>query len=363
MRSGEGSGMWSTFGDKIITCVLFTFKTNSLMRIITMFLGICLTVLTFSSLQAQKLIALHHEGAVSYFTELSAAYNSSVSGDTLYLPGGSFGGLSLQKSLTLIGVGHHPDSTAATGATILSYLHLYSSASNSLITGIYFISSIESYESLSNITISRCYLNQGIYLGNGEKSNWIISENWIGVYPYPNGSYSIWLQSGSASNFFVSNNVIRRIIAVSYSAISNNIFLDNAFVSTTNSIISNNIFSTNYQNQAGSSQWFNNVNSGINGGPNISGNTGSSNYLDNLALESIFVNYSPSNTFYQNDFHVVNSAYLGNDGMPVGIYGGAFPWKDGSLPFTPHIRSKTIGATTNPDGTLNINITVKAQGN
>lgn len=332
------------------------------MRIITMFLGIFWAVSVLSSLQAQKLVALHHEGAASYFTDLNTAYNAAADGDTLYLPGGSFNELYLRKSLTLIGVGHHPDSTAATGSTVLSGLYLYSGASNSLITGISFINTIYSEASLSNITISRCYLNQGIYLGNGERSNWIISENWIGVYPNIYG-YSIWHQSGSTSNFFVSNNVIKRSIAVSSSAISNNIFLENAIVSTGNSIISNNIFSTNYENQTSYTQWFNNLNSGINGSPSGGGNTGSGNYLDNLALESIFVNYSPSNTFYQNDFHVVNPAYLGNDGTPVGIYGGTFPWKEGSLPFTPHIRSKTIGGSTNPDGTLNINITVKAQGN
>lgn len=331
------------------------------MRIITMFLGICLTVLTFSSLQAQKLIALHHEGAVSYFTHLPDAYYASVSGDTLYLPGGSFDGLTLQKSLTLIGVGHHPDSTAATGATIFSYLYLYSGASNSLITGISLINTIYTDSNLSNITISRCYLNQGIYLGSGDKYNWIISENWIGIYPY--GGYSIYQQSGSSSNFFVSNNVIHRGIVVLSSSISNNIFLENSSINTNNSVISNNIFYGNVVTNNSNSQWYNNLNAGINGGPNSNGNTGSGNYLDNLALESIFVNYSPGNTFYQNDFHVVNPAYLGNDGMPVGIYGGTFPWKEGSLPFTPHIRSKTIGASTNPDGTLNINITVKAQGN
>ena len=166
------------------------------------------------------------------------------------------------------------------------------------------------------------------------------------------------------SNIALLNNVIKSPVSyLSSSEIRNNIFLENASLSANNSVISNNVFSGNYVSASSNTQWFNNLNAGINGGPTSNGNTGSGNYLDNLALSSIFINYSPSNTFYQNDFHVINPAYLGNDGTPVGIYGGAFPWKEGSLPFTPHIRSKTIGATTNPDGTLNINITVKAQGN
>lgn len=90
---------------------------------------------------------------------------------------------------------------------------------------------------------------------------------------------------------------------------------------------------------------------------------GSGNYLDNIPLEVVFTNYSPSNTFYQNDFHVVNPAYIGDDGSPVGIYGGPYPWKEGSLPFNPHIRIMQVNSATNPDGSIHINAEVKAQQN
>jgi hypothetical protein len=45
----------------------------------------------------------------------------------------------------------------------------------------------------------------------------------------------------------------------------------------------------------------------------------------------------------------------------VGIYGGAFPWKEGSIPNTPHVTNKNIGHTTNSNGTLPVNIKVAAQ--
>lgn len=331
------------------------------MRTATFLLSLLFSLCSLSSLFAQKLIALHHEGAVSYHTDLDAAYNASVSGDTLYLPGGSFGGFSLQKSLTIIGVGHHPDSTAATGSTVLSDLSLYPGADNSLITGIYLNATLY-VNAVSNVSISRCFLNRGIYFGTS-CSNWIIWENWIGQYfswPFIN-SIQAASNANNLNNFFIANNVMQEGIAgIYYSIISNNILLSNVILGFSNTV-QNNIFHANITGNSSNTQWFNNLNSGINGGPD-NGNTGSGNYLDGLGLSSIFV-YSPNNTFYQNDFHVVNPAYLGNDGTPVGIYGGPFPWKDGSLPFTPHIRSKTIGGSTNPDGTLNINITVKAQGN
>lgn len=332
------------------------------MRTSTFLLSLLFSLCTLPSLFAQKLIALHHEGAVSYFTDLAAAYNASVSGDTLYLPGGSFNnGLNLEKSLIIIGVGHNPDSTAATGPTIFGALGLWEGSSNSQITGIYINSTLYSGGNVSNIAISRCYLKGGLTFYNGTRSNWVISENWVGI-AHGGFYYSIWQASGGSTDFFISNNVVGGHIPLYNSSYSNNIFLGGALY-VGGSVISNNVFYSNFETSTGSSQWYNNLNSGINGGPTGNGNTGSGNYLDGVSLESIFVNYSPGNTFYQNDFHVVNPAYLGNDGTPVGIYGGPFPWKDGSLPFTPHIQAKTIGASTNPDGTLNINITVKAQGN
>lgn len=324
----------------------------------------CICLVCFSqSLFAQKLIALHHTGTASFFTTLQSAYDAAVNGDTLYIPGGNFDGITLQKSLALIGVGHHPDSTVATGRTILSSLSIYAGGSNSFIVGILFSNTISPVGDVSGVVISRCYLNKGIYLqGGGQKSNWIITENWVGqdnTY-----GYSIYPYNGNLSNCLLSNNVFQSVVSnITSSEISNNIFL--YFLGASNSIIRNNIFhgnGSNYVDYTSTSQWYNNLNSGINGGPSGGGNTGSGNYLVNAPLTSVFTNFGNSD-FYQNDFHVVNTAYLGNDGTPVGIYGGPFPWKAGSLPFNPHIRAKTIGSTTNPDGTLHINVTVKAQGN
>lgn len=324
---------------------------------------ICL-ICSNQTLFAQKLIALHHGGTASFYTTLPDAYNAAMNGDTIYLPGGSFGGITLQKSLTLIGVGHHPDSTSATGQTVLtSSLYIYTGSDNSIISGIWFNSNIYSDGNVSNITIYRCHLQNGIYFNNGTRTNWIISENYIGIYS-SSAFYSIYQPAGSSSNFLLTNNVIaKRMQGINSSEISNNIILDNDLLSATNSLIRNNVFGSNVEGYTSNSQWYNNLNAGINGGPGGNGNTGSGNYLDNTPYTSVFTNYNTNNTFYQNDFHVVNLAYLGHDGTPVGIYGGAFPWKEGSLPSNPHIRAKTINSTTNPDGTLHINVTVKAQGN
>ncbi|NUQ24312.1 MAG: hypothetical protein HUU34_10175 [Saprospiraceae bacterium] len=322
-----------------------------------------LLVIACTPVSAQKLIAVHHQGIASYHTDINAAYNAAVNGDTMYLPGGSFNGFDLNKSLTLIGVGYHPDSTSATGPTILSHLSLGDAADDSYITGIFFTSHIGCYGNISGVTLSRCFLNQGIaFFNNVQYSNWIISENWINI----SSAYgaSIYLQSGGASNFLISNNVIKGYCySFTSSEISNNIFLNPPTLTATYSIVKNNVFISNYANYSNNCQGYNNLNAGVNGGPDAGGNTGANNYLDDVPLPTVFVNYSTSNTFFQNDFHVINPAYLGNDGTPVGIYGGVFPWKEGGLPSTPHIRAKIINASTNPDGTLHINVVVKAQDN
>lgn len=314
-------------------------------------------------LQAQKLTALHHAGAATFYATPQEAYNAAVNGDTMYIPGGNFAPLFVSKSLTIIGAGHHPDSTAATGRTVLNYLDLNPGADNSYITGIYFSQRVAASGAIAGVTISRCYLNQGIAISSNTLcTNWIITENWIGNY---SGGYSLYYSNitSSVANCYLSNNVIQNSVNnLPASVISNNIFLGGFFIANS-STIKNNIFSSNVEGYVSNSEWLNNMNAGVNGGPSGTGNTGSGNYLLNLAYSSLFAHFTDPNALYPNDLHVVNSGYTGADGQPVGIYGGAFPWKEGSLPFNPHIRAKSIGATTNPDGTLHINVTVKAQGN
>lgn len=49
----------------------------------------------------------------------------------------------------------------------------------------------------------------------------------------------------------------------------------------------------------------------------------------------------------------------------MGIYGGLpnYTFKEGCVPFNPHIISKTIAPNTDVNGHLNINIKVGAQDN
>ncbi|MEI7983947.1 MAG: hypothetical protein WCI71_20035 [Bacteroidota bacterium] len=67
---------------------------------------------------------------------------------------------------------------------------------------------------------------------------------------------------------------------------------------------------------------------------------------------------------YTNNYHLKstsNGHNAGTDGTDVGIYGTLIPYKEAAVPFNPHISSKSIGSTTNPTGTLDVDIRVSAQ--
>jgi hypothetical protein len=79
---------------------------------------------------------------------------------------------------------------------------------------------------------------------------------------------------------------------------------------------------------------------------------------------TIFVNQSGNQFTYDQDYHLQTpETFPGTDGSQVGIYGGIFPFKAGSVPITPHISLKDVAPVTDPDGNLNVTIQVSAQQN
>ena len=83
--------------------------------------ALMLLAFSFSSM-AQNLITVQNGSKVQFYVSLDSAYVHSVDGDTLYLPGGGYESLTVDKRLHIIGVGHNPDSTKATARTIMSGL-------------------------------------------------------------------------------------------------------------------------------------------------------------------------------------------------------------------------------------------------
>lgn len=332
---------------------------------------------------SQNLIAVQNGDTPEFYSDLSEAIEGAVSGDTLYLPNKSYAvSDTIRKTLHLVGVGFNLQSSSGAGMTILTkrnsslstQLHFESGSEGSSITGIRFESTFTNQGgAFPNITSSndnlrlsliRNYFRAGVVLNS---SQCLILENFFGIQSRFGGSSGVaTLISNNVffgnRHYFANSNLENNIITASLntensftcnnSVFKNNIFAKYPFVSSFASINSTFINNVNMRNNSfgQSSNGFNNVN-----------NAEDLNTIFNEPNWNQFLNSTSDFKFELPE----NSTYLtfASDGGQVGIYGGRFPWKDGSIPFNPHIVSKNISGTTDENGNLQIEIEVQAQGN
>ncbi len=322
---------------------------------------------------AQVITTLQHNGQTTvYYNQngLVDACAASVDGDSIYLSGGHFNPVTINKRLNIFGTGHFPDSTAATGITnIDGSITLNSAADNSHIEGLMINGHfyLQTDSAVNNVVVSRCYITGNFYSSGSRTTPSMfvtVKECIIG------GSFSV-------PNFLqcdISNNLIYTTIDYAWNcSIRNNIFFNAPyygwpyytyynFYDCDNSLIENNIFMS-------SSYYFvfcdnplvrNNI--FVQSPSSVSGSgTFTANYI-NISAANIFVNYTQASFTYLDNYHLQSPLiYLGSDATQVGIYGGAYPFKKSSVPINPHIRSVNIPATTDVNGNLNINISVGAQ--
>ena len=330
----------------------------------TILLSAFLLLLVVSANFAQNLIAVQNGGTPKFYSVLDSAIIKSQNGDTIYLSAGSYliSGV-LEKCLHIVGNGCNPDSTFATGVTILSNLSLGSGSSNGSIIGTYISSTISIASNITGYTFSRCYLTGGLK-ADFNIDNFVIKECKIGSYSncsWCSGYNSI---NGSVSNIYLANNIIFNSIGSQGGVVKNNVFLQDCcsgyctITSVNNCLVENNI--VRCTNGFGSNSIFrNNINFGVNGVGSY-GNQGSNNLYSGLPIDSIFVNTTSLDLHLRSGSPYHNA---GTDGTDIGIYGGAFPWKEGSVPSNPHFQTVKIAPKTDANGSLNVNIKVKAQDN
>ncbi len=341
----------------------------------TKILALFLVLFTFSSLKAQKIVALHSATGVQFFSDdnpLQSAYAAAVDNDTIYLPGGSFAPPArFEKKLRIYGAGHYPSATTATYKTKISGNFVLSDEADGFyLEGVEITGSLnfDNNESINDVTIKRCRLNNINIPGDRTQAseNCIFQENVI---------HGMDLNNLINSSFF--NNIIEdRINAARNLTFLNNLFLDSnyyhpVFDYANSSMIKNNIFlheSTTYggiTNGSGQSTYSHNIVC-FTFDPNNTSAFGTDPILDSnysMTRADVLVNQSGGNFDYTHDYHLTTAAQanLGDDGTQVGIYGGFYPWKDASIPSNPHISSKNISNTTSATGTIHIDINVHAQ--
>jgi hypothetical protein len=323
-----------------------------------------LTSIAFFSF-AQQRVALHHNGVTSIFdgpNPFQVAYDSAVSGDTIYIPGGVFAPPSyIDKRLHIYGAGHYPDTSAAIGKCVISgSLDFRDGADSSFVEGVETTGDIliNTDHKVDYLTISRCKMGRFRILGSGTTpSNHVTLKQSVVTnnIEATNAAYCLFTNNIIRNQFYYGNN----------NAIYNNVFLYTGygwyilFNSVSNCHIANNIVRKTGSFVTGNLNTFSN-NAFPSGNPGGT-NTFINNYF-NQPFDSLFTESIPASFDYNTAYSLDSASnYLGNDSTQIGIYGGIFPWKKAAVPSIPHIIYKNIPFATEPNGTLDIQIKVNAE--
>lgn len=341
------------------------------------FLLICCLIVNSILVGQNNLTILHHSGTVQIFSGNNGfvdAYNASESGDTIYLGGGIYNSPPIiSKSLIVYGAGINIDSSSVTGTTsITGSLNFYEGADNSAYQGITAWPAFNNLD-IDNFSFRYCKLTAINYYGtysaattcdNHQYTNCIIGNsdfnyadfNTVGSVVIQNSLITQFVKNIHAGGLIdhcvftvgpyynPASGVSRPIKDVNNSTISNCKIRNigtyyNYVVTGSNNLFTKNAFNLSYTDAA---------------------NTYTSNYYVGLDDNLFFVGDPDLDGKY--DYHLqAPASYLGTDGEQICLYGGDLVWKDGIMPGNPHISSKNIGATSNEDGTLDVDIKINAQ--
>uniref|UniRef100_UPI003217F268 hypothetical protein n=1 Tax=uncultured Draconibacterium sp. TaxID=1573823 RepID=UPI003217F268 len=335
---------------------------------------------------AQKQFVVQGNGTTQTFDNINAAIEGASAGDTLYLPGGGFTiSANVEKPLHWRGVGHYPDSTIATGHTqIINYTTTFTgNCDNSTFEGIYFQTNLNfgsNDNEATGIVIKRCRIGGTLLLRSiadissvNPDLNCRVSESVLGHINANNGMNCRFEQNlifGNFYNFYqcyFSHNSIN-----TYQSSSR--VIDNCH----NCQFINNVFAMSYgfYRESSNCNFKNNlfVNNLIYN-PATSSFTGSGN-ITNVGYGNIYTSITGEvrHFAYENDYHLntsatgideegnegVNIVGKATDGTNMGIYGTNQPYKEGAVPYNPHIRSVDIDNEAS-NGELGVKITVGAQ--
>ncbi|GAO31517.1 hypothetical protein JCM15548_13884 [Geofilum rubicundum JCM 15548] len=335
-----------------------------------MFCLFCLlgTLVISTSLQAQKVVALHSGADILLFDGADGfqqAYAAAANGDVIYLPGATYAPPALiEKQITVFGTGHYSTADSPTGRTVINgHLNLSAGADHVHLEGLHVLGglSVGNDISVNYLTIKRCRLSGAITFSGTSDSNFsnhiTISESVIGGRIFLRnartvGVYNSVLENSvdySQGNTFQNNLFFHTSYVIGYS--HNNDFVANVFRVGTNAFLTNsstgNYF--NYNVIAALSPSYGD-------GAQVIGN------YPGVAFSGAFVSQVASGFSYDDDYHLASpESYVDGDGVQVGLYGGMFPYKDAAVPVLPQIISKQIAPKSGAGGTLQIDIQVEAQ--
>ena len=328
---------------------------------------------TYTFAQQAPIAIVSASGATKLTSTLDSAALLAQDNDIIYLPGGTTAGQSVlffTKKVTVIGVGHNPDSTVATGRTFINGNIGFShgGAEGSLLDGVYVSGDV--YFS-SNCKIYRTNANNISPYYNWPISNNVLVSQSVARVNLTNGSNG---SNGSWSNCKIENTIIGYINSSNFSAGHKNSIFENCIFLTQDDYDIDAAFQCNFRNctftgitswtGSGSNSFFQNCIFGPAGIPPLTDPANAINNYINQTAAATFVTEPTATYSYSNDYQIKTSSpghIGGTDGKDVGIFGGSTPWVKGNIPPNPHIRTKNVDATTGAGGTLRVRFNVSTQ--
>lgn len=306
------------------------------------------------------------------YQDLQTAIDAAASGDIIHiLPSPTtYGSVTINKQLKLIGLGHDPLINSDGYTAKLSTINFTGNSANSTITGldiysIYKSNPINHIENIHIVNNKISLINIGSVTG-GLANSWLIEGNYItniGTCITSSITSNNWVirnnfMHGGVSNLNVTNVLINNIF---YSN-SNNTSV-NFFINCDAIIIANNIFFTN-SNMTEFAQYnctnlvFSNNLTYSYVGNTITAFPGTTN-LNNTNPQFVSITASNEGDFYNNDYHLMANALghnFGTDGTDIGVYGGNYNFDPQGRPNAmPYPISITINnPVIAPGQTLNV---------
>lgn len=315
-----------------------------------------------------KAFTVEHNGTSSIYYNLDTALKYAQSGDVINLPGGtiSFSG-QITKSVSLIGAGYDADSSRATAPTKLTSPGqeiIFSNGLNNIyMAGVELMVQTRFPESssLSSLTLERC-LTSSVYL-DGSIQDLYLKECIIkaGIIGY------------RISNILANNCVFYSNFQVNNATVNNSLFFRPGggwfyyaeSSKTTNSTFNSCIIYEPSPSPIGFSGNGNTYNNNVFNAPvNSSSQPSGQNNIFGIQLSAIFLNSVSTTYTAQNKFHLAANSpakNVGVNGDDCGIYDGPSPFKEGGMPFNPHIQSANVPSSSDLNGNLIINMKVKGQ--
>ncbi|MBW6499337.1 MAG: hypothetical protein K0B09_13175 [Bacteroidales bacterium] len=347
------------------------------MKKFTISFFIALLVIGFSASATVHTVS-NNQNSPGQFTSLQAAIDAASPGDTIYVSGSptSYGSIDLNKQLTLIGAGYHPNNQFQFKTQVnYIYLKIFTGApttnpSGSKIMGFEVTNTIYCWENnINNVTVQLNKANS-INLYGKTCDGWIIKNNIV---------QSIEGSTVNSTNILIYNNIITYYIR----------YFTNASVLIANNIFSRNSAATNIFSYVQYATVANNIVYGMstagcnyctfNNNISYGGNQTTFEYDNNTGqnnLEGVtpqFVSAASYDFSFDNDYHLAAGSPgigAGTDGTDIGIYGGIYafpsggevPYQTSPVPPIPQVVNMNILNSVLPEGgTLQVEVEGKSQ--